>query len=203
MSRRGEVATNGRPTHLAGKPRESWVSEGARSNLSDVGVGMIRVRCALSGDDLRILERRLNWWTERLVDSSEPIRWHLTAWLGEDHWSGVEAVIDELDRRRDTPKQLRVRWELLLDGAEGDQIAAVITGTITRHAIRRARLAVRGTDITFATRLARELSHSRWQLRRLPLPRTPISTASDLLAACTPIEPTVELRPIVAPPAHV
>jgi hypothetical protein len=132
-------------------------------------------------DQLRILERRMSWWTERLVESDEPTIWFLTAAVGEQRYEGLDALEDAIGTTR--PKRVAVQWALVVEGRYGEQIGARISGTVRRHQLRRARLTISGTDPVFADRMARELSHSRWRLRRFPLPVAPINSVADLVSA--------------------
>lgn len=169
---------------------------------------VMRVRCAARPEPVRVLERRLRWWTERLVDSSEPLRWHLTTDIDGVTHDGMDATCRAL-QGRPRPRSVRVQWELLVDSADGGQVGAFVTGRLKRNPVRRARLLVSGTDPAFAARLAQELSHSRWQLRRPPLPSVPLNTASDLIAAGTRGHPSLRrvrtklggLRPEAPPDA--
>ncbi|MEZ5218837.1 MAG: hypothetical protein R2715_20160 [Ilumatobacteraceae bacterium] len=141
---------------------------------------IVRVRCAARPEPMRILERRLSWWTERLVDSSEPLKWHLTATIDGTVEDGIEATCRALQARH-RPRTIQIRWELLVDSPDGGQVGAFVTGRLKRTPIRRARLIVSGTDPAFASRLAEELSHSRWQLHVVHTPGRPAQHGLRLL----------------------
>jgi hypothetical protein len=105
-----------------------------------MSITSIKVRCHRVVDSLVWMERTLNDLTATVVDTDEPMRWWITADLGDERYTDIAHLAFAQRSVRKAPKVARVTWMLHLEEGDEPRAVAQLSGVLKSGRWRKSTL---------------------------------------------------------------